>query len=105
MAELTTIKDRIYDNRRLKVDGGRFVRCRFIGSKLIYYGSQEVFFEDCTFDGCDWVFQDAADRTLRYLSMLIHQGGEVGRAVVGATVSALENEPEMETMTAVSAAS
>jgi len=105
MAELTTIKDRIYENRRLTVDGGRFIRCRFVQSKIIYDATAEVSFEECSFEGCDWVFQNAADRTLRYLSMLIHQGGVEGNAVVGATIRALENEPEMETMTAVSVAS
>ncbi len=100
MAELTTIKDRIYENRRLTVDGGRFVRCRFVQSKIIYYATAEV-----SFEGCEWIFEDAADRTLRYLSMLQHQGGNEGKGVVAATVDAFSTEVMFEAVATVSAAS
>lgn len=105
MADLITIKDRVYENRRLKVDGGRFVRCRFIKSKIIYSATQEVSFEDCEFEECDWIFEDAAERALLYLSMLLRHGGPEGQAVVAATIDALHSDPLMESITAVSAAS
>jgi hypothetical protein len=80
------------------------VNCRFINCKLIYYATQEVSFEGCFFQGCDWIFEDAADRTLRYLAMLYRQGGPEGVGVFEATIDTLRTDFAMEKLTAVESA-
>lgn len=90
MEALTLVEARTYEDMRLPVDGGRFVRCKFINSKLIYYAEEDVSFEECIFENCDWVFEAAAERAFRFLSMLQQQGGDQGQGVVAATIAAIQ---------------
>ncbi len=65
------------------IDGGHFIDCTFINCQLIYQGHDEVDFDGCDFQNCEWTFDDAAGRTLGYLSTLNHKVGKDGQKLVG----------------------
>lgn len=67
----------------LLIDGAHFFRCTFINCQLIYSGRDEVDFDDCTFQDCNWTFDDAAARTLGYISTLFQKVEPDGKNLVG----------------------
>lgn len=80
---LATVADRTFEHTTLFLDGGRFVRCRFVDCQLVYEAKDEVDFEDCAFVGCSWTFDGAADRTIGFLATLYQKVGEHGQGLVG----------------------
>lgn len=89
---LPTIIDRDFTNTALFLDGTRFVNCRFVDCQLIYDGSEEVDFQDCTFERCSWTFDAAAERTIGFLSTLYRETGPDGVALVEGIFKSIRNE-------------
>lgn len=67
------IRGKTYGQIRVPIDGVRFEECTFNQTKLIFRAEGSVEFDRCTFDACDWVFEDAALWTLQFLAAL-HDG-------------------------------
>jgi hypothetical protein len=43
---------------------------------MIYRGGEPPTFDECTFDACDWRFEDAAANTLAHLKVVWGAGGK-----------------------------
>jgi hypothetical protein len=66
--------DREFVNQRVVIDGGEFVRCRFIACTFVYSGGPPPRFDQCAIDNPKFVFEGAAQNTLGVLAGLYHGG-------------------------------
>lgn len=69
-------------DRAVVVDGNHYQDCTFLRCKIIYTAADAVTFDGCTFNSCDWVFDDAAERTLVYLAALYEGLGDGGKPLI-----------------------
>jgi hypothetical protein len=58
----------IFNHETVALDGERFSDCEFRGCRMVFRGGEAPRFDNCTFDDCDWRFEDAAANTLAHLS-------------------------------------
>jgi len=71
-----------WDNESIVIDGNRYSQCTFKSCKLIYRGGDIPIFEGCKLDFCQWIWEDAALRTIGFLRG-VHSGlGPGGLRVV-----------------------
>lgn len=75
----------IFNHETVALDGESFSDCEFRDCRLVYSGGEVPHFDGCRFDGCEWRFDDAAQRTLAHLKLVWSQGGK-------ATVQAMIKE-------------
>jgi hypothetical protein len=61
---LSEVRGRDFVAATVRVDGRRFVDCRFEACRLIY-GGGEAALETCTLIGCSWQLEGAAATTVR----------------------------------------
>ncbi len=75
---MAEIRDRTFtDGEAVEMDGNTFIGCTFGSATLRYAGGEHPLFENCSFDGMNWEFTDAALRTIQLLQSLnIHGVGE-----------------------------
>ena len=66
----------IFNHETVALDGEQFSGCEFRGCRLVFRGGEPPSFEDCTFDDCDWRFEDAAANTLAHLKEVWAAGGK-----------------------------
>jgi hypothetical protein len=71
------------------VDGNRYVECRFDNCTMIYRGGEIPHITGCQFDGCNWRFEDAAERTLLFMWQVYHGMGAGGRELIEAVLDQL----------------
>lgn len=100
---METVKDQSFDNRRIPIDGVRFVDCTSTPTKLIYRGEAPVEISGCTFDSCTWVFEGAANETLQFLSTLSHRLGADGQNLVSAIFESVQEGTFGERLTTIPA--
>ncbi len=79
---MNTIANKTFRGDAVRLDGNRYVKCHFTDCQLIYAADNETDFQDCTFVRCSWTFDDAALRTLSFLTTLYHSAGPVGGDLV-----------------------
>ena len=67
-----TIRDKVFNNETITLDGREFKSCIFIGCKLIYNGGEMPdFIGQCTFEkGTVFDIGGAAKRTITFLKFL-----------------------------------
>jgi len=73
---METIKGKTFDKSNEIVDGKNYEDCTFKQSTLIFKGGAIPNMTRCNFTNCDWQFQDAAARTLLFMSNLYHGGAK-----------------------------
>jgi hypothetical protein len=56
------------------LDGNEYLSCDFRNCTLIYRGGLLPKINQCNFTGCNWKFEDAAERTLVFLTAIYHGG-------------------------------
>ena len=66
----------IFNHETVALDGEQFSGCEFRDCRLVFRGGEPPRFEDCTFEGCDWRFEDAAANTLAHLKGVGAAGGK-----------------------------
>ena len=66
----------IFNHETVALDGERFSDCEFRGCRMVYRGGEAPSFDSCTFDDCDWRFEDAAVNTLAHLKTVWAVGGK-----------------------------
>ena len=66
----------IFNHETVALDGERFSDCEFRGCRLVYGGGEPPRFQACTFDACDWRFEDSAADTLAHLKVVWAAGGK-----------------------------
>ena len=57
-------------NRAVRLDGEEFRNCSFQGCTLEIGGMADLVLDNCTFTDCQWVFTEAAARTLAIMARL-----------------------------------
>jgi len=72
--EYHEFENKLYSGKSLVLDGKSFGNCKFKNCTLIYTGGNPPKLNGCSFDGCNWQFDDAAARTLTYFSGLYNGG-------------------------------
>jgi hypothetical protein len=76
----------IFNHETVALDGEQFADCEFRGCRLVFRGGEPPRFDDCSFDDCDWRFEDAAANTLAHLKVVWAAGG---KAPVQAMIKAI----------------
>lgn len=76
------IKDKEFRNEEVRLDDAEFENCSFDRCTLIYGGSGPVSLVGSSFNNVKWVFADAAQNTLQFMTSLYHGAGEGGRLLV-----------------------
>jgi hypothetical protein len=65
-----------YNHQTVALDGETFVRCQFESCRLVYSGGEPPGFENCSFQNCEWKFDEAATRTLSCLKSMWSAGAK-----------------------------
>ena len=78
----------IFSHETVALDGERFSKCEFRDCRMVFRGGEPATFDDCTFDACDWRFEDAAANTLAHLKVVWAAGG---KAPVQALIKTITN--------------
>jgi hypothetical protein len=73
---MLVVEDRTFVRQAIRLDGRRFVACRFEACQLEYAGGATEL-EDCTFTDCSWDVRDAAANTVRLLEQVRRSGAYV----------------------------
>ena len=66
----------IFNHETVALDGESFADCEFQDCRLVYSGGKPPHFDNCRFNGCEWRFDDAAQRTLAHLKVVWGAGGK-----------------------------
>jgi hypothetical protein len=66
----------ICNHETVYLDGEVFADCEFRDCRLIYSGGETPVFENCRFDKCEWIFDEAASRTLAHMKSVWAAGGK-----------------------------
>jgi hypothetical protein len=76
MEEPMNYEDAAFDDTTVEVDGNRYARCVFRNCTLSYNGGEIPQLLQNEFHSCKWEFNEAAQRTLVFLSALYRGGFE-----------------------------
>jgi len=78
-----------YSHETVALDGQAFSDCEFRDCRLVYSGGEVPVFDRCRFHGCEWRFDEAAQRTLAYLKLVwsVGEKATVQAAIKDITVS------------------
>lgn len=69
---VATIKDEIYTDEPVDIDGKYFFKCKFTRCTLVYSGGDAPSFDKCSFDSPQFSFRGAAGNTLGFMQELYH---------------------------------
>ncbi len=78
-------ESKTFENEKIRVDGNEYIKCKFLKCELQYGGMDAVGFNGCDFHESNWVFVEAADRTIGFITALYHGMGEGGKKLVEQT--------------------
>lgn len=82
-----------FEGETVELDGGEFVGCTFEECELVYRGGElPRRVEENTFRDCRWRFEDAAGRTVRFMSALYRGLGGHGEKIVERTFDHIRGE-------------
>lgn len=82
-----------FEDETVELDGGEFVGCTFEGCDLVYRGGElPRRVEENTFRDCRWRLEDAAGRTVRFMSALYRGLGDHGETLVERTFDHIRGE-------------
>jgi hypothetical protein len=70
-----------------EIDGNVYDQCKFNNCKLIYRGGVIPTFARCHLDHCQWIWDDAALRTIGFLRGIYSGMGSNGRQIVEGILS------------------
>lgn len=59
-----------FNHQTVQLDGEAYSACEFVACRLVYAGGEPPSFDGCSFDECDWKFEEAAAHTLSYLKLM-----------------------------------
>jgi hypothetical protein len=64
------------NHETLYLDGETYTDCEFRDCRMIYSGGEAPVFDGCRFEKCEWIFDDAAARTLAHIKTVWAVGGK-----------------------------
>ena len=65
-----------YDSQTVDLDYHDFHKCTFNNCTLIYHGYGNIGLSECKINNCKWTFSDASVNTLKFMTLLYHNGGK-----------------------------
>lgn len=69
-----THKNQTFENVNVDLDGHSYDGCTFRNCQLVYRGGEPPTIINCSFYGVTFGFDDAAGRTVNFMSLLFHGG-------------------------------
>ncbi len=75
-------QSRTFLREQIRLDFSNFDNCRFIQCEMIFSGYGPVTLSNCSFDGVQWRFLDAAANTMSFLTGVAHGAGDGGKRLV-----------------------
>jgi hypothetical protein len=63
-----------FTDQAITIDGDEYIGCTFTRCQLIFTGGSIPLLTGNTFNGCQWIFDEAASRTIQFMSAL-YSGG------------------------------
>jgi hypothetical protein len=76
----------------IELDGNEYHGCRFERCRLVYRGGELLSMVRCNFSGCQFVFHDAAARTVNFMRAVYH-GMEGGQEVIEQMFYSIRKKP------------
>ncbi|GBF05590.1 hypothetical protein DAERI_050099 [Deinococcus aerius] len=67
-------QNQVFENTRVDLDGNEYRNCTFRRCTVVYSGGQVPLISGCDFNGCEFGFSDAAERTLIFMNRMYHGG-------------------------------
>lgn len=64
------IVDETYSQRRVILDGKKFIRCTFDRCTMVHVGEKNFGMEECGFINCDWAFESEAGTVIHQIKLL-----------------------------------
>jgi DNA-directed RNA polymerase subunit RPC12/RpoP len=83
------VQNRVFSHEIIRLDFASYENCRFEHCTLIYSGYGPISMSGCSFGDVKWIFADAAENVLRFLTAMYHGGGEGGRQLVEQTFNTI----------------
>jgi hypothetical protein len=83
------VQNRVFSHEMIRLDFASYENCRFEHCTLVYSGYGPISMSGCSFIEVKWVFADAAENTLRFLTAMYHGGDEGGRQLVEQTFNSI----------------
>ncbi len=65
---MTPAIEQTFNGETVNMDGKAFDRCQFANCMLVYSGGEIPSMRNCSINGCRWIFTDAAQRTLQFMT-------------------------------------
>jgi hypothetical protein len=81
-------EQRSFQDSTEMLDGKQYKACEFRNCRLVYRGGPPPYLIQCHFAGCEWVFEDAAERTISFLVAMYH-GIAGGKELIDATFDSI----------------
>ena len=66
----------IFNHETVALDAEGFSDCEFRDCRMIFRGGEPPKFDNCSFVGCEWLFDGAAANTLEHLKTIWAVGGK-----------------------------
>lgn len=88
-----TMTGKHFVSETVTLDGRGFVDCTFDRCRLVYAGGLPPGLSGCRFEGCTWEFDEAAARTLQFLTGLYHGGFQTVIESTFASIRATPTQP------------
>lgn len=89
---MATHKQGVFHNSTEIVDGNEYEACEFRQCRLVYRGGTLPRMSQCHFADCQWILEDAADRTITFLRSIYH-GGPGGKELVEVLFNNIRRKP------------
>ena len=67
-------ENQTFEDQTIQLDENEYANCKFRRCRL-QYGGAAVRLKDNDFSQCTWEFTNAAERTVKFMMALYHQGG------------------------------
>jgi hypothetical protein len=90
---MATMEQCTFESSTEVLDGNEYKACAFRNCRLVYRGGPMPKMAQCHVAGCQWVFEDPADRTLGLLRSIYHGMGAGGRELVEMTFNNIRRPP------------
>ena len=76
---MQTTVNQTFQKQTVRLDGNRFVGCRFVQCTVEFGAEDSVGLDGCMFEDCNWTFVEYAGSTVSFLKKLsdIHGGRDL----------------------------
>lgn len=91
---IPTVEGAVYTRDTMRIDGHRYINCRFDNCVLEFAGLSPVGFEGCHLINVRWSFVGPAGTMIAFLNMVHNTFGEGGRAMIATINELIQSNPQ-----------